>query len=224
MFANSKGTLILAGPFFLLMAIIGKIDTQWFKADFSDLFQRGGLIVLGILCVVLGLVLDKQNSSQLSGPKKFPHGSFEWQWAAENWYGKISLEQINGKNVITQAKAGLLQKTRRRSDAESRIIMHGMILQLAPHSQGSFEVVENGINIDLTVQKKHRETGEIAFENIKGFLREVPCYAGQVNFSSNHGVYDGDLILVGYQSQLGAQVNDWFKNDKEWFDKYLLDR
>jgi hypothetical protein len=34
----------------------------------------------------------------------------------------------------------------------------------------------------------------------------------------------GEIILVGYQSQLGSHVDDWFKNDTKWFEKYLLDR
>ena len=224
MFANFKGTLILLGLLFFFMAIIGKIDAQWLKIDFSDAIQRGGLILLGLLSIILSIIIDKQNSPQHNKQKKSHHGDFEWQWAAENWYGRLTFDEINGQNIITQAKVGLIQKTRGQKDIESRIIMDGMILQLAPHSQGIFEVVENGINVEFSVQKKHRENGEIDFEIIKGFLSETPCYAGRVNFSSKYGTYDGDLILVGYQSQLGSQVNDWFKNNQEWFDKYLLDR
>ena len=99
-----------------------------------------------------------------------------------------------------------------------------MILQLVPNSQGIFEVTKNGVNLDFMVQKKNRESGQIIRENIKGFLSEVPCYAGRVNFSSDQGTYMGDMILVGYQSQLGSQVDNWFINDHKWFEKYLLDR
>jgi hypothetical protein len=34
----------------------------------------------------------------------------------------------------------------------------------------------------------------------------------------------GDMILVGYESHLGVSVIDWFENEEDWFDRYLLDR
>lgn len=223
MFANIRGTLILSGLLFLFMAIIGRINTQWFNMDFSDLLQRGSLVFLGILSMLLGWFAEGRLTESAS-PKKLSNGTFEWQWAAENWYGRIDLEKINNKNVVTQAKVGLLQKTLERDDAEARILMGGMILRQVPNSRGTFDFSKTGVNLDLMVQKKNRRSGLIVLENIKGFLNEVPCYAGRVNFSSDEGAYMGDMILVGYQSQLGSQVDDWFKNDQKWFDKQPLDR
>jgi hypothetical protein len=223
MFSNIRGTLSILGLLFFLMAIVGGIDTQWLTVDFSSAIQRAALVALGILSILLGWFTELRPGE--SSPKRLPENStFEWQWAAENWYGRILVNEINKKNVITQAKAGLIQKTMKRDGAESRILMDGLILQLVPNSQGTFEVTKTGANIDLLVQKKGRGSERIVLENIKGHLSAVPCYAGRVSFSSEEGTYTGDMILVGYQSQLGSQVDDWFKNDHKWFEKYLLDR
>ncbi len=229
---NIKGTLLLLGLFFFLMAIVGQIDTQWIKTDFSNLFQRGSLVSLGVLSIVLCWFIDKRPFSANNGPAvdsaKKPsldsNSTFEWQWAAENMYGRVRLERLNNKNVITQVKMGLIQKTLEQPNMEARILMDGMVLQMAPNSQGTFEITDNGIELDFMAQKKNRRTGQINLENIKGSLSQVPCYAGRVTFSSNEGTYAGDMILVGYESQLGSHVNDWFKNEQKWYDKYLLDR
>ena len=39
-----------------------------------------------------------------------PVGVFEWQWAGENWYGKVVLEQEDGANTVAMARVGRLQK------------------------------------------------------------------------------------------------------------------
>ncbi len=146
--------------------------------------------------------------------------TYEWQWAGENWYGRITFENRNDQNIITQVRVGLIEKT-----LEDRVLMGGMVLQLVPNTTGTFEIVNGGIELEIIVQKKNRRTGQIDNDTIKGFLTEVPCYAGRVTYSGD-GVYEGDMILVGYESQLGFNVNDWFRNEneQEWFDHYLLDR
>lgn len=226
-FTNLRETFLLMGLLFLLMAIVGKIDTQWFTLDFSDLLQRGSLVLLGFLSIILGW-FDKlrtgNNHASNTDRKLNRSNTFEWQWAAENWYGKVTLEKINDENIITQAKVGLIMKTLGNANLEPRILMDGMVLRLAPNSKSTFEFVEDGLDLDLSVQKKHRGTGVINLEHIKGRLNEVPCFAGRVTFSSNVGTYEGDIILVGYESQLGAHVKDWFNNEQEWFENYLMDK
>lgn len=41
--------------------------------------------------------------------------NYEWQWAGENWYGRLTFQKLNGKNVITQARVGLIEKLLRKA-------------------------------------------------------------------------------------------------------------
>jgi hypothetical protein len=142
--------------------------------------------------------------------------TYEWQWAGENWYGRVTLENLNGKNVVTQAKVGLLEKT-----IDDRILPRGIVLNAV---SGTFEVKDKGIDIDLTVDKKNRRTGMIDREIIKGTLNQTQCFAGHVEYSGSSGIWGGDMILVGYHSDVGFQVDDWITNSKDWFGKYLIDK
>jgi len=148
------------------------------------------------------------------------YGTYEWQWSGENWYGRVTLDELNNERVISQAKMGLLQKT-----LEDTISMNGKVFDLAPNTVGTFKVNNDGsITMDLTIEKKSRRTGFVGIETINGTLYETLCYAGNVSYSGNEGLYSGDVVLVKYLPSFGVQVNDWFSSEQDWFDKYFLDR
>jgi hypothetical protein len=172
------------------------------------------------------LALKEQiQTAQLANPleDKLSQGDvqFEWQWAGENWYGRMTLEKQGTNNVISQATVGLMEKT-----PEDRILMDGQVLDLAPGTIGTFEITDDGIKIKLTVEKKSRHIGIISLETITGTLQPTLCYAGRVSYSGSEGPFKGEMILVQYISQLGIQVDDWFENksERDWFVRYLIDR
>lgn len=145
---------------------------------------------------------------------------FVWQWAGENWYGRVTLSEMNGQRVINQANMGLIQKT-----IQDTVLMDGKVFSLAPGTFGTFLINDDGsITIDLAIEKKSRRTNLVGIEIINGILKPVLCYAGSVSYSGVEGSYTGDIILVHDTSLLGASVDEWFKNNQNWFENYLIDR
>ena len=145
---------------------------------------------------------------------------FVWQWAGENWYGRVTLSEINGNKLISQANMGLIQKT-----LDDAILMNGKVFSLAPGTMGTFVINDDGsITIDLAIEKKSRRTGLTGIEIVSGTLEQTLCYSGTVSYAGNEGRYNGDIVLVYDSSSLGSQVDEWFKNNPHWFDKHVLDR
>ena len=160
------------------------------------------------------------SSGLLEGILSTGNAQFEWQWAGENLYGRVTLSELNGEKVVSQAKMGLIQKT-----LQDTILMNGQVFDLAPDTMGTFIINDDGsIEIDLTIEKKSRRTGLTSLETINGTLQQTLCYAGKVSYSGNEGSFMGDMILVNYISSLGVQVDDWFTSKQDWFETYLLDR
>jgi hypothetical protein len=146
---------------------------------------------------------------------------FEWQWAGENWYGRLTFETMGTDNVISQATVGLLEKTK-----DDDKWMTGQVLDLAPDTNGTFNFTADGLDLALTVEKKDRRDGTVGITTINGSLRPTLCYAGTVTYADHQGSYNGDMVLVNFVSQLSSQVDDWFANrsKRAWFESYLLDK
>lgn len=148
---------------------------------------------------------------------------FEWQWAGENWYGRIMMEEQGGKDVITQAQVGLLEK----SLIDSTFI-NGQVLNMVPGT-GSISIAENGVvHLEFTAKKKDRRLGTEQIVFVTGDLQPAVCYAGKTNYKyTDTGTqYPGDMILVNYITPLGDLVNYWFSSnrDQPWFERYIVDR
>lgn len=145
---------------------------------------------------------------------------FEWQWTGENWYGRFILQKQGENYIITQAKVGLMEK-----NIEDRFLMNGQVLNLA-NTQGTFDITDDGLRIEIPVLKKDRRTGEVQLTTIKGILQQTLCYAGELLYSDKDGLYKGDIVLVDleYAPSYASQLDDWFSNEQEWFDKYYIDR
>jgi hypothetical protein len=67
---------------------------------------------------------------------------YEWQWAGENWYGRLTFDERNGRNVITEAKVGLIEK----DCATDQIWMDGKVLEMVDES--TFDITDSGIEIN----------------------------------------------------------------------------
>lgn len=143
-----------------------------------------------------------------------PYGTYEWQWAGESWYGRVTLAKQDGNDVIQRARVGVIEKivTLGRPDVTQ---MSGRLLELV---RGTFSrKSNNAIEIHLTVDKVNRRTNQPERETIDGTLLPIPCYAGKVVYA---GAFEGDMILVRYVSTVGSVVDDWFRQsnpDPAWF-------
>jgi hypothetical protein len=138
--------------------------------------------------------------------------TYEWQWAGENWYGRITLDKLRGRNVITEAKVGLITK-----DIDlDQICMVGKILDLYEERESTFEVTDRGITMDMLVKKMNRRTNELVTESITGSLHQTLCFVGTVEYSG----FKGDMILVGDpSSNLDLTIENWFDDeDNPWVD------
>jgi hypothetical protein len=147
--------------------------------------------------------------------------NFEWQWAGENWYGRVTLQKQGESYLIPQAKVGLLEK-----NIEDRFLMNGQVLNLVDNAPGTFEITDNGIRIEIPVIKKDRRTNEPTFITLKGALKQTLCYAGRLGYLDGGGLYQGDMVLVDldYGPIYASQLDDWFLNEQAWFDQYYIDR
>ena len=75
--------------------------------------------------------------------------TYEWQWAGENWYGRLTLANQNGKNVVSSLRIGELRK--KYSGAGGMFHIGPRLVELV---EGSFELqADHRLKLDLTVDK-----------------------------------------------------------------------
>ena len=133
-------------------------------------------------------------------------GMYEWQWAGENWYGRV---ELSDHKTISRARVGLIKKEY-LSTGKSRFVMGEEIMKLV---DGTYSVKPNGnVMIDMRVRKK--VAGSVADDveqTIQGTLEMRSCLAGRVRYqdpiTGQH--HEGDMILVDYLSHLGDEVATW---------------
>lgn len=146
---------------------------------------------------------------------------FEWQWAGENWYGQVILEQQGAQNVISQAQVGLLGK-----NLDDHSSMAGQVLNMIPGT-GIFNIKDDIVQLQFSTMKKDRRFGTINTVIIAGDLQQTLCYTGKVSYKNidTGNQYSGDVILVNHITSLGEQVDNWFAPNIEqpWFERYFVD-
>lgn len=199
---------ILAGIFQILEFLIPQIRKRLPEILQHPIFRY--LLVLLVGIAIGAVVIPHKSAAELA--TQAIYREYEWQWAGESWYGRVVLDKNKeGKNVVTQARVGLIDKIVKPNNADLTQI-DGMIMELI---DGSFNILDNDhIAVDLSVRKKSRRTDAIDTEEIKGILQKNICYAGKVTYTSktlNEGSFEGDMILNGYTSSVGNVVNDWFR-------------
>jgi hypothetical protein len=125
-------------------------------------------------------------------------GTYEWQWAGENWYGRLRLAKHNDALVIDRANVGRLRKTYRAGRFRS-FEMTDTVLTL---NHGTVHISDpDTIQLTLSVQKRVAGLPGFVPQTITGELHRTPCFAGRVQYrdpnTGNANV--GDMILVSYQ-------------------------
>ncbi|MFX0201179.1 MAG: radical SAM protein [Candidatus Hodarchaeota archaeon] len=137
-----------------------------------------------------------------------PFGVFEWQWAGENWYGKVVLEQETGTNTVTMAKVGRLTKEYNK-DGSFYFRMGEVILDLV---EGNFQILDNDrIKMMLKVRKLDHND-DVNDEYIEGVLSKTQCFAGDVVYSDStrSSRRYGGMVIVKHESIKDESVRNWF--------------
>jgi len=156
-----------------------------------------------------GHALGERKARNLPAPVEKVDRAYEWQWAGENWYAQLRIDKDAEGYVISFAKGGLIKK----DSATDAITIDRKVMELAVGPKSTIKVTDTGATINLIVDKQNKRTGKIVRETIHGPLRDTLCYTGKVVYSSEHGNFEGDIVLVGSLSaSLGPQVTDWFRN------------
>ncbi|MCK4793621.1 MAG: hypothetical protein KAV87_58370 [Desulfobacteraceae bacterium] len=132
-------------------------------------------------------------------------GTYEWQWAGENWYGRITLSD---RNTITQGRVGRIRK-RYALDGSARFEMEDEVMRLV---NGIYTPKQDRkVEINMLVSKKVTGEHPELEQTIVGTLEQRHCLAGQVQYQDHltGKRYFGDMILVDYSSHLGEDVKTW---------------
>ena len=180
------------------------------------LVQRFGVrlaFLLGVAFLVGGLT-GYAIRGYRAVEKQSLYRTYEWQWAGENWYGRISLANQNGKNVVTSMRVGELQKRYADGgDTFSFQIGPQPILELV---EGGFGLDADRLTLDLTVRKKVIHSDVPARQRITGSLGRKLCFVGKVKYSdfAAQKDYVGDMILVDYISRFDERIENWFTSER----------
>ena len=122
--------------------------------------------------------------------------AYEWQWAGESWYGRLTLANQNGKNVVSSLRIGELRK--KYSGAGGMFHIGPRLVELV---EGSFELgADHRLKLDLTVDKTVIGSNIPARQKIAGSLDPRLCFAGRVDYSdfAAKTTHSGDMILIDY--------------------------
>ncbi len=195
-----------------IVVILLQLAKVFVKKDFIEWLPEilKNRIVTHLAFLFMGIVFGLSFPPRSIPDPSEAFRTYEWQWAGENWYGRLTLEDNDGKSVITKAKVGIIGK-----DAKTdQIWLDRKVLELVENQKGAFEITSGGLKItELRILKKNRRTGEVVEEKITGTLPRAVCFAGQATYSSVKGSYKGDMVLVGHRPYRPTfDVDDWFEN------------
>lgn len=127
-------------------------------------------------------------------------GTFEWQWAGENWIGKLEIQsKANGKVQFADLQMNSVVKTNNESSRS-----YERLLLFQSSTPGTVVTTKNGLKIRLPVLAYNDVEGitnSNEIRTLEGELKLVKAYAGQIKYVYPDGSNkSGDMILVDYKS------------------------
>ncbi len=137
-------------------------------------------------------------------------GSYEWQWAGENWFGRITLSEHNS---ITQARVGVLKKVY-APDGSASFEVQDEVMQLV---EGTYEQKgDSKVAINMLVRKKVKGDHPNLQQTVAGVLDRCHCFVGKVEYHDHltGNKHFGDMILVNHSSSLGEEIEAWYADTK----------
>lgn len=218
--ANIHVVLVLLGTLLLLLGIVGRLVTRWFTISLSWL-QRIGIAFLGGVLLVVGLLPVLPPNPVTSTPTmrdmllgKQGEGNFEWQWAGQNWYGRVRFRE--GANSNIEADLDVRKIFKRSEGSEFRIKMGPSVLKNGPENRASIVLHRDHIELKSTVVRKNTFRSvtlskDFAIEGIDienstletlyaPRLEPIPAFGGKVRFRNptTGQESEGDMVLVKY--------------------------
>lgn len=166
------------------------------------------IVALAAMAFFAGLEVGTRSTAPVPpvpiGPPELS-GTYEWQWAGENWYGRVTFSK---RNTISQGRVGLITKIY-APDGRARFEMGDEVMRVV---EGTYRQKQDGeVEIDMLVKKRVKGEHPELEQRIVGTLEERRCLAGQVQYQDHltGKRYLGDMILVDYCSHLGEDVPTW---------------
>lgn len=182
------------------------------KMELSMLQIIIGIVGLATMALIGGIGIGMRIAVP-SPPPFVPtdlSGTYGWQWAGENWFGKITLSE---HNTITQGRVGYMRKSYAQ-DGSAQFEMEHEIMHLV---SGTYTLRgDSSVNIDMLVKKKVKGDHPELEQRIVGTLEERRCLAGQVEYQDHltGKRYPGDMILVKYCSHVGDGILTWCREPR----------
>ena len=132
----------------------------------------------------------------------------EWQWAGENWIGKVAFLKKETDSLNAQV---YVNKMRKIIDQEGRVTLEPPIKVLWSTSDGDVsELKGGGVSLRLPVKKNTFDPGapykivSTSNETLKAKLYPTKAFAGRVEYIDENGVSKGvgDMVLIKAKSIL----------------------
>lgn len=216
---KSIGVLII-GVIILIIGASSKISVDKIIIEVQNMYGQILLVSLGTVLILFYLwkqiFLGRKNKfSAKSILKEFK--SFEWQWAGQNWIGKVDLNEIADDrfDVIVNVKKLFLG-----GHDKSVSLKYGpVVLKNINGSHGVINVKEDKLILkDLFVERKVFDmcpvNGGLEMESInpietlqnkiEGELKMYPSFAGKIKYinTNDNSSHEGDIIIVPYTSHI----------------------
>lgn len=185
------------------------LEIKWLVPLINGLRKLGkvGLaFVGGVLVGGISLWFSDSRYNRMS-----VYQDYELLWPGEQWYGRLSLGKHDGQDAITFAKVGIVQK-KYGQDGNYTFPMGDVVFNLA--SAGTFKVENDQLIVDFVVDKRVRDSNELARQRISGRLSQKMCWAGEVTYEDYVAKkrHPGGMVLVNHQSLPDHNIKEWLQN------------
>lgn len=217
--AKNIGILII-GIIVLIIGASSKIVLDKYTIEIENLFFQIMLVSIGIVLIATylwnHLPFSKKDSFSIKSVLN-KYKSYEWQWAGQNWLGKVDLKPTNEGNYCVDVH---IKKLFLGGHDKSISLKYGpTVLKNINGSKGVIKIDKDKLELkDLFVERKvfnmYATEEGMEMENIKlfetiqnkieGELFIIPAFAGKIKYhnTSDNTSHEGDMILVPYTSHI----------------------
>jgi len=147
---------------------------------------------------------------------------YEWQWAGENWYGRILLSRDDHTDSIKMARIFRIEKKYKNSTNFSFELSPSPIINKEMGESGTLKVKKNGdLFIEFLAKKQVNDEADYVSHKVVANLKQVTCFAGKVKFTDHktNRPSEGDMILVDYNSLPGDDIEEFFEPERNFLNK-----
>jgi hypothetical protein len=126
--------------------------------------------------------------------------SYEWQWAGENWYGRLHLSPDGAQGAVNMLRVFALHKVYKGPRDYEFAFAQSPVINLI---SGKFEVLGSGaLRLSVAVNKTNHDSTAYVPHQITGDLSPTMCFAGKVRYVNMETKEqpEGDMVLVSYES------------------------